>query len=54
MSRKKVERIMFYDEKQKTWVVDTMEVEEDNERPESDQISSSEKDSCANRSLSCL
>jgi len=54
MSRKKVERIMFYDEKQKAWVVDTMEVEENNESQESDQMSSSEKESSAGRSLSYL
>ena len=43
MVNKKEKRIMYYDEAQKIWVVDTMEVEENDQQDEPNHISSDNK-----------
>ena len=45
MSNKKIKRIMFYDEKQKAWIVDTMEIDENEQQGKGNQIMAEENES---------
>jgi hypothetical protein len=45
MSDKKIKRIMFYDEKQKAWLVDTMEIDENEQQEKGNQAMAGEKES---------
>lgn len=45
MSNKKIEKIMFYDEKQKAWIVDTMEIDENEQQEKGNQVMAQEKES---------
>jgi hypothetical protein len=40
-----MKKIMFYDEAQKAWVVDTMEIEENEQQEESEQRAANEEES---------